>query len=167
MTITKLILVALPLCALTANAAVEKGDWELDFSGSYSTLDAAGSDLDLGTVSAKIGYFVSDMFEPGGMLTYLDAELDGVDISATLLGVTFDAHFNTDSSFVPYAGAGFYYVDAELDGLNDDDTAWEIRAGIKQFIAENVAINYGISYMEFTDLELDGVSAVLGLSVFF
>lgn len=152
-----------------ANAAVKQGDVEADFQISYSNLDAEGSDLSLLLTNANVGYFVTDGMELGASLTWLEADLDGDDLSAVLLGTGIDYHFATSSGLVPYVGAGAYYAEADLDGDSVDGWAWEVRAGLKQFVAENVAIKYQISYIDFDldDVNIDGINVGVGLAIFF
>ena len=147
-------------------AGVEKGTWELAMSGSYSNLDAGGSDIDMIQANLKAGYFTTSAFELSGMLTYLDADLDDLDLKATMLGAGADYHFGS-GDILPYVGAAIYWVDVELEDLSDDDFAWDIHAGLKQFVAENVAIDYRVTYVSFDDLDLDGFSVGFGFSFFF
>lgn len=159
---------ALLLMTATSHAAVQQGDWELGFSGSYSALDAGGADLDLLLLDGKAGYFVTSGLQVSSSLTYLDAEIEGDSLDAIMVGGGADYHFNTQSTFVPFVGAGISWVDVDVGGLGGgDDFAWEVRAGAKQFVAENVAIKYQVSYLEFDDLDLDGVNVNIGLSFFF
>lgn len=154
--------------AFTLEGAVQKGLWEVNLSGSYSSMDAGSVDLDLALATGSAGYFVTNNIEVSGMLTYMNADVLGEDLTALLLGTAVDFHLNTDSAFVPFVGAAIYYADAEVEGLgSDDDWAWEARAGIKQFVAENVAINYQVSYIDFDKLEMDGITVSLGISFFF
>src|SRR5690606_36343227 len=146
------------------HAGVGQGTWETGFSGSYSALDAADNDIDLLLLDAKAGYFVTNALEVSGALGDLDAEIEGDGMEALMLGAGVDYHFNTDSAMVPFVGAGISWVDVDVDGLGgDDDYAWEARAGIKQFVADNVAVKYQLSYIDFNDLDLSGVRLNVGL----
>lgn len=160
-------IIAVLVAPFGASAAVHKGLTEINASASYSSLDAEGTDLDLGLFSGSVGYFVTNGLQVTGAVTYMTADIDGVDLSATLLGGAVDYHFNTQSRLVPFIGARAHYVRVDVDDLDDDDWGWEVRAGLKQFVADNVAIRYSVSYLKFDKLELDGISAGVGLSFFF
>lgn len=160
-------LIALGLQA-SVQAGVSKGTWELGLAGSYSSLDAGGVDIDLTQANIKAGYFASDSIQISGMLTYLNADLDGDSLTATMLGSAIDYYFGSDANAIVYIGAGAYWVDVDLEGLGSgDDFAWDAHAGIKHFVADNVALDYRISYMVFDDLDLDGISFGIGLSFLF
>lgn len=90
-----------------------------------------------------------------------------VHIKAKSLGAGVDYHFNTANKFVPYVGGKLSWLDVDLGGMSDDDWSWQVQAGIKHFVADNVAIKYEVSYMEFDDLDLDGFTFGVGLSFFF
>lgn len=153
---------------INAEAAFSQGSQEIDFSASYSSWDANGGDMDLLLLSGSYGYFVTENIEISGELTHLDADVGVDNLEATLLGIGGDYHFSPNSNFVPYVGGGFNYVDAEMAGFGgDDDWAWEVRAGIKQFLTDNVLVKYEVNYMEFDDLELDGINVSIGLGFVF
>ena len=150
-----------------ADAAVRQGNIETAFSGSYSNLDSPVGDMDTLILDVKAGYFVTAPIEVSAGLSYLDADLAGTDLEALMVGGGVDYHFNTQSQFVPYVGAALHWVDVDVAGGGDDDWAWEAHAGLKQFVARNVAIKYQVSYIEFDDLDLDGMMVNVGLSFFF
>lgn len=184
---TTLLLIGATAAPMFVNGAVQKGAMEVDFALSGSWMDAevsspAGSgslDVDTLSLGASFGYFVTDAIETSVGLSYVNVDLDGIaDIEAILGSVALDYHFNTQSTFVPYVGAALYYGDFEVDAPDltgsMDDWAWEVRAGLKQFIRENVAIRYTVSYLQTSemdigigDLEIDGFNIGIGLSVFF
>jgi opacity protein-like surface antigen len=154
--------------AAPLQAELEKGDWDLDFSASYTSLDASGSDLDLITGSVSAGYFVTPMIEIDGGVTYLDADIDGGDLKTWLLEAGANFYFNTSGTFHPYVGGGIFLADVDVGGLGDeDDWGWRLRAGIKQFITDNVTIDYEVSYIDFDDLDLDGIMVGAGLGFHF
>lgn len=183
-----LLLIGAIAAPMFAMGAVQKGAKEIDFSlsGSWMDTKVSGSggsgslDVDMINIGGSFGYFVTDAIQTTVGLAYLDVDFDGAaDLEALLASFAVDYHFNTQSTFVPYIGAAVYYGDfeADVDGMkaDADDWAWEVRAGLKQFITDNVAIRYTVSYFE-TDgvkigndmkLELDGIQLGVGLSVFF
>lgn len=158
----------LVLPAAFLNATVNQGTWEIGFSGAYSSLDVGPDDVELLQADATVGFFVTNGLQISGSIGYLDADLDTFEFEALTLGAGADYHFMTRSPFVPYVGGGLRWVDVDVDGLgSDDDWAWEVRAGAKQFITRNVAIKYQAAYFEFDDLDLDGFNLSVGLSFFF
>lgn len=161
-----LVLAAALAAPFGASAAVQQGLMEVDFSASYSSLDVYNADVDLGLFSGSFGYFVTDALEVNAGLTYLHADVEGVDIDAVLASGGVDYHFNTQSDFVPFVGGALYFGYADFAGNDGDDWGWEVRAGLKQFIRENIAIRYTVSYMNFDELELDGISVGVGLAIF-
>src|SRR5690606_21070988 len=111
------------------------------------------------------GYFVTNNIQISGSVSYLDTEIEDMGLDALMLGAGIDYHFMPRSEFVPFVGGSIRWVDVDVDGLGgDDDFAWEIRGGAKQFLARNVAIKYQVSYLEFDDLDLDGIIVSVGLS---
>ncbi len=162
-----------------ANAAVRQGQFETSFSGSYSAMEMGGADMDTLAVDVKAGYFVTTPIQVSIGLSYLDSDMEnvfapGVDIEleALMVGAGVDYHFMTSSQFVPYVGGALHWVDVDMDTNvggqgGDDDWAWEVHAGIKHFVARNVAIKYQVSYIEYDDLDLDGINLAVGLSFFF
>lgn len=161
-----LVLAAALAAPFGASAAVQQGLMEVDFSASYSSLDLYDADVDLGLFSGSFGYFVTDALEVTAALTYLHADVEGFDIDAILGSAAVDYHFNTQSDFVPFVGGALHYGYLDAEGFDDNDWGWEVRAGLKQFIRENIAIRYTVSYINFDDLELDGVSVGVGLAIF-
>lgn len=153
---------------MASHGAVRQGLVETSFSGAYSELDAGDSDIDLLLVDVKAGYFVTNALQISGAVSYFDMDIDGDGLDALMLGAGADYHFLTQTEIVPYVGAGINWVDVNFDGIGDDDDyAWEARAGMKQFVAQNVAIKYQVSYIDFDDLDLSGITVNVGLSFFF
>ena len=153
---------------LNTQAAFTQGSQEVDLSASYSSWDAGAGDIDLLMLTGSYGYFVTKNIEISGEATHLDADLGVNDLEATMLGVGGDFHFSPESDFVPYVGAGINWVDSEINGIaGDDDFAWEVRAGLKQFLTGNVLLKYEINYMEFDDMDMDGINVSVGLGFVF
>jgi opacity protein-like surface antigen len=141
-----------------------RGRTEFSFSGSWVALSAGDVDLDLLSAQLTAGFMVSNNMQltVGGL--YLHADVEGIDVSAAggMLGANY--LFAPQNQIVPYVGAGVTYVYADFDGeIDDDDWAWEVRGGFKQYVRENVAVKYQVSYQQFDKLELDGVAASIGM----
>jgi opacity protein-like surface antigen len=159
---------ALAASATVANAAVRQGMVETSFSGAYSHLKSGGDSMDLWLGDVKAGYFVMEPLEVSVAATYLKADLGGgADLRALMLGAGVDYHFMTRTPLVPYVGAGLHWVDLKSGGAGSDDWAWDVHAGLKQFVSQNVAIKYEVSYLKFDDFDLKGINVSVGLSFFF
>ncbi len=175
------------LPASTAIAQTEKGNWELALSGSFShtwvnsEFDVDNS-LDIYTGSLTTGYFFTRGLEAKLGLSVVGINgslgagaLEG-SANAWVVPVTLglDYHFNTGSKFVPYLGGalGTYVVGA---GFGEDWTAAvgvlaDGHGGLKQFVKDNVAIDYRVSfqYIPLPDsISLNTVTFSIGLSFYF
>jgi len=147
-----------------AQPSIQEGTRELSLSGGWDPDTAAGA-----TIALDVGYgvFVRDLIEVGSLLSYAS------DDNTTLwgLGGFAEYHFDMATMTVPYVGFRLAYVDYDVD------TTFQYgpRAGVKHFIADNVAIDIALQYtmagedifnndgtVEDTDLAL-----VFGLRVMF
>ena len=158
---------AMMAAVTAAQAQVSAGKHELAFSGSYSSLDAGGFDIDMLAITGTYGYFVSDPLQLSVNVAWLDLDVAGSDLTARSIGVGADFHFATTTALVPYVGAGLNWVDADFGFGSDDDWSWQVRGGLKQFVANNVALKYEVSYTSYDELDLDGFTVSVGLSFFF
>lgn len=156
------------LSATVTNAAVRQGMWETSFSGSYSHLKVEDESVDLWLLDVKAGYFVLEPLEISVAANYLKAEVDTFDLRGIMLGAGVDYHFMTQTQLVPYVGGALHWVDVKVGGLgSEDDWAFDVHAGLKQFVSQNVAIKYEVSYLKFDEMDLDGINVSVGLSFFF
>ena len=163
-----IILAAALLGVTSTEGAFMKGSKEADLSVSYSGLDAAGSDLDLLQISGSYGYLVTDSFSINAALSYMDVDLAGMSLDSTLLGVGIEYHFSPEGDLVPFAGVTFDFADINVGGLGDDeDWAWDVHLGVKQFLRENVIVKYQVGYIDFDDFDIDGVNVSVGLGFVF
>ncbi len=118
-----------------AQPSIQEGTRELSLSGSWDPEGAAGA-----TISTDVGYgvFVRDLIEVGSLVSYASN-----DITTTWgLGGFAEYHFDMANMTVPYVGLRLEYVDYDVD------TTFQYgpRAGVKHFIAENVAIDVALQY---------------------
>lgn len=162
-----LLAASLVLPATFADAAVRQGSVELGFSGAYSRLNVGDSKVRLRLLDVSAGYFVTPELEISAMGGYLHSKIDGEKMKALTLGAGLDYHFMTRTQFVPYVGGALRWADFDSGGFDEDDWAWELRAGAKQFLNRNTAIKYQISYLEFDDVRIHGTNFSVGISFFF
>lgn len=169
--------------ALSVNAAVQQGMSEIGFSGSYQNNSV---DFDLGkdsdiqidgdsdtlSLTGSYGYFFTDAWQGTIFATYQQQDFGDGHTDTLYVGGAVDYHFNTDSNFVPYVGVGAAYgsidageLDEELGDFTEDDVVVQARVGLKQFVAENIAVRYQIEWNQGENTESLGAS--LGLSTFF
>ena len=175
------------LLADNGAAQTEAGKWQLSLGGSYShswvnSDVAVDTSLDIYSGSVDFGYFMLRSLEIKGGISVIgiDGSLGtaGVEGSANAwvvpVSVGLDYHINTRSKFVPYVGGalGVYVVGA---GFGEDwgaavGVTGQLHAGLKQFVKENVAIVYQVSYDYIPlpdDVSLSTVSFSIGLSFMF
>lgn len=117
--------------AFNANAGIEKDDKTFSIFAALISSDAS----DTLFVSAAGGYFYTDVIELAGTVTLIDSN----NFSSVGFGGNANMYFpGKDPDLIPYAGGG-----ATLT-VDDFDTTFGIngQVGIKQFISEDVAMNY-------------------------
>jgi hypothetical protein len=172
---TSVITAGLVLIAAQTQAATVEGNWELSGLASYAHTWADVDDGDSADFSeylgmVGLGYYVSDALEVKATTAFVGMSGEGMDAFAILLMAGADYHFMTDRDMVPYVGAygGGVFADADFAGLDDSTTGFvfDIHAGLKQFVAANVAIDYRISYqyMEIEDVTLSNLMAMIGIN---
>ncbi|WP_442889106.1 outer membrane protein [Congregicoccus parvus] len=142
--------------------------YELLLSGSWLSLDAGGSDTSMLNVGARLGQHFARNWTAIVGVDHLDAEIDGTDLNATGLSAGVDFNFgSTSAAFVPYVGAGVSWMKIDVSGVDDDDWAWEVRGGLRHYVGDRVVLKYQVAYQKFNDIDLDGVTATIGIGLRF
>jgi hypothetical protein len=143
--------------------------YELLLSGSWLSLDAGSSDTSMLNVSGRLGQHFARNWTAVVGVDHLSAEIDGDDLSATGLSAGVDFNFRSGSAaFVPYVGAGVSWMNVDVEGVGDDDDwAWEARAGFRHYVGDRVVLKYQVAYQKFNDIDLDGVTATIGIGLRF
>lgn len=150
-------------------------------TGDTSVTDGIGltveTELDPGfIIGGAIGTTVYENLRGEVEFSYIQADVDTVagvaipdDIDATGTGFNVLANlwydFENDTGFTPYLGAGLGYgtVEVSTDGLPGDINAsgflYQLGAGIKMDVADNIALDLGYRYrvMMDADTEVDGI----------
>jgi len=136
-----LILVSAACLVLTGavSASVQLGDTEVSLSGNWSSINGAGdaSDIDLFSISAGLGYFLTDniQIEGVGAGMWIDSDLEVAgdpftdnedfnalsrttlgDLTLWAIGGKVKYHFMPANQWVPYAGLLLMWGDVEGDG---------------------------------------------------
>ena len=116
-------------------ASLQEGTQEVVVEGLLDPTTGAGSEFD---VSLAYGQFVQDNIEVGAFAEYADNDA----VSAFGLGVFGEYNFDMGTELVPFVGASIGYFNADFDeGDSLDGINIEGQAGVKYFLAENVAIS--------------------------
>ena len=164
-----------------ASAATKAGDLYLDGGLSFNaaTIEVESEDFDASMFMANVGVekFFTDSFatEFGILGMAANIDISGDDISLTGIGLQVKPnwHFNTASNVVPYVGLnlGYAWLGTDVEGEDADGNAfiYGAQAGIKQFIKENVCLQYEVSYtmgtleMEDTDIDIGDLRIGVGI----
>jgi opacity protein-like surface antigen len=125
---------------------IEKGSQELSLHVSPDFEGAIGD-----TIFAEAGYgvFVRDRIEIKGVLAYhLLEDVAGADSDYRMKGFDLAAEYHLDfgSAFVPYLGAGIGWVSSEFGKTKESGLVYGPRAGLKYFLADNVALGLDVVY---------------------
>jgi outer membrane protein W len=165
-----------------ATAAVQRGDTELDFLGSYVQENGADyvSDFESWSVAGSFGYFLTDNIRVGvgAMWTSMDGTdavlfgTQGIDVWG--VGGSIKYHFMPTNQWVPYVGAqilwGRYESDGALDALDvgKDGVLWGPLAGVR--LELNANNDFFIEYQyhrwdgNFRTVFEDGHAVFLGIA---
>lgn len=154
------------------NPLVQKGVKEVGLSGNIDLEGPAGGvDADL---SASYGYFIRDLLEVGGFLSY-SRLLDG-DVESYAFGAFLEQNFPLFPEVLGYAGfdGGVQFTETDFD---DDEASLFAagRVGVKWFLRDYVAIDTNLFlklaaddiYVNDEELENYDIGINLGLRVYF
>ncbi|MBN2414672.1 hypothetical protein JXO52_02470 [bacterium] len=136
------------LCALSAQAQVEKGDSEVRFLFYYS--DVRGGEFSAGgsgSLMVSYGYFINPALQLGlGPRLTLSSGGSGTETQVSA-SVFFNYNFATASKTVPYLYGEFYQMDFSPEfGEFADYSYINIGFGVRNFFSEYIALNSAISY---------------------
>ncbi len=166
----KLLMIVVALCAagsVYANS-IAAGTKELALSGNLDPDSAFGTEFNL---DLKLGYFVQDNIEVGGLLGIQDNDA----YTTYGLGGFGEYNFDLESPVSPFAGAALKYLAAEIDDGDDESAVvLTLYGGARYFVSPDVAI-FGLAkfeqatedvYVEDGDLEDTNIGIDIGLSVY-
>ena len=121
-------------------AMLDEGTRELAVSGEWEFASEAGTAFD---VELKLGQFIMD----GVLVGVMGAIADDDWITAWGAGVYGEYHVDMGTALVPFVGVSAIYYDVDpAEGEGDDAVVVGGAAGVKYFIAENIAITANYLY---------------------
>lgn len=158
------------------NAQMEKGSWVISGSTSlgfnsvttkYSAGTQSSTDPSISTftVTPSVGYFVHDKLAVGVDLGFSSISQKEADYKYTMNTVsvlpTATYYFKGATKLVPYLGAGIGYASTtsteKYNGVSDTDTvdglAWKAKGGLVYLLNQNVGLDLGLGYNQFTNKE--------------
>jgi OOP family OmpA-OmpF porin len=133
------------------------------------------SDLDLenksmGMWGAGLGYTLDKTWDVEGVIRYIDteSEVDQGDVAVYQYGIDGLYHFMPSRQFVPYLAAGIGGITINPDGRESDtDSLVNYGAGVKYFLADNVALRGDIRHIISLGSPYHNLSYLLGVTFFF
>ena len=149
----------LTIFAFNINAAgIEKGDKTISIFGSLTSDDFS----DTLTIFATGGIFYTDVIELQGSVVLIDSG----NFSQTGLGGNVNLYLpGKNPDLVPYVGGGMQLVLSDTGVGSDTSIGLNAQAGIKQFISEEIAINYQAQLLNSSNY--DAFILSVGITLFF
>jgi len=124
--------------AVSANAAVQKGDTEIELLGGWANINFdGGGDIDIYGLMGSVGYFVTDAIQVSGSAMGLWMDVGGTDVDLYGLGIRGKYHFMTDQKAVPYVGGQLFWTTIDAAGTDVDGIVWGPVAGLRYELNEN------------------------------
>ena len=125
----------LALVGASYGASLKQGTQEIVVQGGYDPQTASG---DFEAISLEYGQFIQDLIEVGVRGNYATDE----DVESYGLGAFAEYNFDLGTEVVPYVGAGIGWQNTDINnGQSVDGVEIAGLAGVKYFLAENVAIS--------------------------
>ena len=126
----------LTLLAFNANAEIAKGDKTISLFAALISTDAN----DTLFINASGGVFYTDVIELQGTVSLLDSG----NFTSTSFGANANLYFpnNKNPDFLPYVGGGALLTLIDAGAFTDTSFGINGQVGMKQFLTENVAVNY-------------------------
>ena len=161
--------------AAGAQPMIQRGAQELSV---HVSPDFEGAIGDMLLAQAGYGYFVRDRLEARATLGYAvleDVAGEDSDYRMQEVGLAAEYHLVRRSAFVPYLGAGIGWHRSHFGDLEESALAYGPRAGLKIFLADNVALDFEVTYKlssadvfinDFVAEDTD-LTSVIGLRVLF
>jgi hypothetical protein len=161
--------------AVLAAPRTGRGNQELAV---HVSLDFEGAVGDTISADAGWGWFVRDGLLLRGLLSYAileDVAAQDSDYRTRELAVASEYHFRRARSLVPYVGLGVGWRSTEFADLTRSGMVYGPRAGVKYFLADNVALDFEVAYRFAGDdvfvndfvVEDTDLGSAIGLRVYF
>jgi len=173
-------------CATNGGPSLDPGTRRtalaLELSSSDADVEGSGIlDVDTFTLAGDIGWLVARQTEVGAAAAVAGSETsDGVDSLETteiFLGPYARYYFASQGGAIPFVDArvGYSGLEVEVNGasVDGDGVLWALGVGVLAPLSNSVGIETTISYsvdsyeIDGVDVEIDGVSVLVGLSAFF
>jgi len=149
------------LATFNANAGIEQDDKSVSIFGSLTSAD----DADTLTVSASGGYFFTDTLELQGTVLLISSSSGGSDVTVSGYGANANLYLpGNNQDIIPYIGGGAVLILTDFDGTTDSAIGFNGQMGIKQFLTEEVSLNYQAQYT--TSSDYDAMIISVGFSIF-
>lgn len=159
---TPLFMTLFALMSFSAQAGIEKGDKTISIFGSLTSDDYSDTLIAL----AAGGYFFTDTLELQGTVLLVSSDSGGSVSSLTGFGANANLYLpGQNPDIVPYVGAGAQLILTDFSGTTDSEIGFNAQAGIKQFLSENVTVNYQGQFI--TSSGYDATVLSVGFSIFF
>ncbi|MDH5610966.1 MAG: porin family protein [Gammaproteobacteria bacterium] len=160
-TITPLFLFIFSLISFSAQAGIEKND--KTFSINAQLMSSDGEDMLM--VMASGGLFTTETLELQGVVLLIDAGT----LTITGLGANANLYLpGNNPDFIPYIGAGGQILNIKDSdptfGFSETELSLNAQVGFKQFLAEEIAINYQLQVI--SSDSYDATVASVGLTIF-
>ncbi len=129
-----------------AQPLIRKGSRELSIHVSPDFEGAVGDMID---ARAGFGWFLRDGLAARATLAYAileDVAGEDSDYRTSEFGLAGEYHLRRDSRLVPYLGVGLGWRSSHFGKLEESALVYGPRAGIKVFIADNVALDFELTY---------------------
>lgn len=172
----KLFLVGALALFAAVNAQMEKGSWVIGGSttigfNNVSTKYSAGNNsstepsISTFTLTPSVGYFVQDKLAVGLDLGFVTmSQKDGSDkytVSTLSAMPAATYYFKSATNLVPYLGAGVGYASTKstekYNGNSYTETvdgfAWKAKGGLVYLINQNIGVDVGASYNQYSNKE--------------
>lgn len=152
------LLFTLSLFALPAHAGIEKGDKTVSIFGSL-TSPSQGDDVLF--LQAAGGLFLSDTLEGQGTVSLIDSG----PFTISTYGGNANLYFpGRNPDFIPFVGGGLSISIIDAGPIDETEVGFNAQAGIKQFVNEDISINYQLQYVDAGDFDATILS--VGFSIF-
>lgn len=129
-----------------AQPRIQRGSQELAV---HISPDFEGAIGDMIFAQAGYGWFVRDGLAAKATLSYTileDVAGEDSDYRSSEIGVAAEYHFGREGRFIPYLGAGLGWRRTHFNRIDESALVYGPRAGLKVFLADNVALDLEVTY---------------------
>jgi opacity protein-like surface antigen len=143
--------------------AAPSGDWTGGYGGvqlGYGELDSdpAGIDGNGGIYGLRGGFdYDFGQFVLGGMADYSGTDINtaGGDSLDSMARLRVRGGYDLGRTLV-YASGGAAYAEADIGGVQRDDTGWVLGLGAERMVTDNISIGGEVNYHQFDDFDGTG-----------